>query len=193
MISLTNGFRLDIQWWLDILPRWNGVSLFPDDEWISPENFEVDASLKGHGCYYNGSYYSQAWSSNEIKASRRSKRESIPYLELLAIAFACTTFGNAWRGMRILCHSDCEGAVAALNARRAYTPDMQNLLRTIGTIAIHYDFDIRARHIPGLLNVRADPLSRLDIKSFLLQVSSGKDLRQVRPAPLPSNISNLLS
>ena len=117
----------------------------------------------------------------------------LPYLELRAIAYACTTFGKTWRGARILCHSDCEGAVAALNARRAYTPDMQSLLRIIGSIAIHYDFDIRAQHIPGLSNVRADPLSRLDLTSFLLQVSHGKELQQVHPVPLPSNTSNLLS
>ena len=156
-----------------------GISLFSDDEWISPDNFEVDASLKGHGCYYNGTYYSQAWSTEELNASRRSKRESMPYLELRAIGYACATFGEKWRGTRILCLSDCEGAVAALNAKRAHTPDMQCLLRIIGTLAIRYDFDIRARHVPGLLNIRADPLSCLDLTSFLLQVSPGKDLSQV--------------
>jgi len=193
MITLTNNFRSDIKWWLDILPRWNGISLFSDDEWISPDNFEVDASLRGHGCFYNGSYYSQAWSFEELQASRRSKRESMPYLELRAVAFACSTFGDKWRGSKILCFSDCEGAVATLNTKRARTPDMQNLLRTIGTIAIRCDFDIRARHIPGLLNVRADPLSRLDINSFLLQVSLGKELQRVHPVPLPSNDCNHLS
>ena len=70
---------------------------------------------------------------------------------------------------------------------------MQSLLRTIGTIAIRFDFDIRGSHIPGLLNVRADPLSRLDTNTFLLQVSRGKDLQQVHPAPLPSCDGNLPS
>ena len=25
--------RKDIQWWLDFLPTWNGISIFPDDNW----------------------------------------------------------------------------------------------------------------------------------------------------------------
>ena len=93
MISLTKGFRLDIKWWVDILPTWDGVSLFLDEEWRSPADFEVDAPLMGHSCYFNGSYYSQAWSSQDSEASRRQKRESMPNLELLAIAYACVTFG----------------------------------------------------------------------------------------------------
>ena len=112
MISLTKGFRLDISWWLYVLPNWNGVSMFSNDEWVSPANFEVDASLLGHGCFYDGFYYSQAWSPCELLDARRFKRESMPYLELLAIAFACSTFGSRWRGTKVLCRSDCEGAVA---------------------------------------------------------------------------------
>ena len=86
-------------------------------------------------------------------------------------------------------HSDCEGAVAALNGKRAH-PICEAYFGQ--SVAIRFDFDIRARHIPGLLNVRADPLSRLDTNSFLLQVSLGKDLRRVHPAPLPLSDGNLL-
>ena len=82
MISLTNSFRLDIQWWSDILPRWSGIFLFADDAWISPENFEVDASLKGHGCYYNGLFYSQAWSSMHLVVPSASRYPISNYARL---------------------------------------------------------------------------------------------------------------
>jgi hypothetical protein len=188
-IRLNNEFRLDIKWWLSVLPAWNGISFFYDDEWVEPPEFEVGASLKGHGCYNFPFYYSEPWSSSELAEAARHQRASMPYLELLAIARACATFSHLWLGKRILCRSDCEPASSALSGKYPRSPDMQRLIRIIGVIALRSNFDIRVKHIPTLNNIRADPLSRLDISLFAHQVGTNfKRLSRIQAAPLPSSI-----
>ena len=188
-IRLNVEFRLDIKWWLFVLPTWNGISFFYDDEWVEPPEFEVDASLKGHGCYNFPFYYSEPWSPLELVEAARDKRVSMPYLELLAIARACATFSHLWSGKRILCRSDCEPASSALSSKYSRSPQMQRLIRIIGVMALRSNFDLRVKHIPTLNNVRADPLSRLDISLFASQVGSNlKRLSRIQAAPLPLSI-----
>ena len=193
-INLNTGFRLDIAWWLNVLPSWNGISLFYDDEWTEPLEFEVDASLVGHGCFYHPFYYSQAWSSEELLEAQREQQASMPYLELLAIARACSTFGSKWAGKRILCRSDCEPASSALSKKYSKVPQLQHLIRLIGVLALSHNFDIRVKHIASLHNIRADPLSRLRLDLFDVQVAAYlHELSQIHPAPLPTSTYELPS
>ena len=186
-INLNQGFRLDIAWWQHVLPSWNGVSVFFDDEWHEPDQFEVDASTLGYGCYYFPFFYSEPWSAEERLEAQRSTRDSMPHLELLAIARA--TFGKSWCGRRILCRSDCLPACTALTKKYSPSAPMQRLIRIIGMLALQFNFDIRVLHIQSLHNTRADPLSRLDLTSFRLQVGSDfKRLSRIHPLALPSSI-----
>lgn len=91
----------------------------------------------------------------------------MPYLELRSIAYACATFGCHWAGRKVLCRSDCKAAIDALNSKYSCVPRMQHLIRCIGTFCLRYNFDIRASHIPGLSNIHADLLSRLDVDKWL--------------------------
>jgi hypothetical protein len=63
---------------------------------------------------------------------------------------------------------------------------MQRLIRIIGVLALRFNFDIRVKHIPTLHNIRADPLSRLDLDVFARQVGQNfKRLSRIQAAPLP--------
>ena len=119
-IRISMGMRLDIQWWLDVLPSWPGIFLFYDSAWSPLDYFEVDASLVGHGCFWFPHWYSAPWSEIELKDAFVSKRVSLPYLELRAIAYACATFGSHWARKKIQCRSDCLGAINVLNNK--YSP-----------------------------------------------------------------------
>ena len=187
-INLNRGFQLDIAWWRHVLPSWDGVSFFFDDDWHEPDQFEVDASSRGYGCFYHPFYYSEPWSPFDLSEAQRDSRESMPYLELLAIARACATFCDKWTGKRILCRSDCLPASVALTKKYSPSPPMQRLIRVIGILALRHSFDIRVLHIESLKNIRADPLSRLDMFSFMCQVGPAfSKLSRVRPAELPSS------
>jgi hypothetical protein len=170
-VTLPLDFYSEIAWWRDTLTEWSCTSLFYDADWSDQSllSFEVDASMLGQGCWFQPNWYSSAWSPEQLEIAQRESRVSMPFLELYAIATACATFAHHWCRLKIICRSDCEPACAALNKR--YSPDagMQSLIRSIGQLACKHNFDIRVVHIPGLLNIRADPLSRLDVPRFHVQ------------------------
>ncbi len=48
--EVSEEFRLDVKWWLNFLPEYNGVSLIPVSEWASVDSIlESDACLSGCG------------------------------------------------------------------------------------------------------------------------------------------------
>jgi hypothetical protein len=189
-VKLTGGFRADLSWWVDVLSDWKGISLFYDSHWISSSSlgFEVDASRKGHGAWANPAWYSQPWSAAELAAADRAKDLSMPFLEALGIAYGCATFGHLWSGRMIYCLSDCKPAEQAINARYSRDSGIRQIIRAIGRIACRFNFDLRLKHIAGLQNVRADPLSRLDIPAFLRQAPSRAVSSRV-PASRPPDLT----
>lgn len=170
-INLSESFRADMSWWYTVIEEWTGISLFYEVRWVDSSDlgFEVDASRKGHGAYSTNGWYSCAWSDDELEAAERSKDLSMPFLESLAIAYGCATFGHLWSGKKIYCLSDCQPAEMAINARYSRDAGLRQIIRSIGRLACRFNFDLRVRHIEGLKNVRADPLSRLDVTGFLKQ------------------------
>ena len=168
IVKLGDAFRADMQWWFDVVNEWKGRSLFYDLRWTTSESigFEVDASRLGHGACCQTAWYSRQWSSEELTRAQRKLDISMPFLEALAIAYACATFGQHWGGKLILCRSDCEPAMHAINSRYSRDSDLRLVIRSIGVLACRFGFDLRVEHVPGLLNVRADPLSRLNIPAF---------------------------
>ena len=64
VIRFPRECQLDLQWWLDFLPTWNGVYFFDLPEWVPLADFELssDASgKKGFGVYNNGAWFYRAW------------------------------------------------------------------------------------------------------------------------------------
>lgn len=193
-VRLSLGLRLDIQWWLDVLPSWPGISLFYESSWAHLVSFEVDASILGHGCFWFPKWYSAPWSTTELVDAFVDTRVSMPYLELRAIAYACATFGHLWSRKKILCKSDCKSAVDVLNSKYSRIPRMQMLVRIIGVCCLSHNFDIRATHISGLLNINADPLSRLCPDSWLFdQAPIGTDALPTQWLDLPSTTYEIAS
>jgi hypothetical protein len=58
--------------------------------------------------------------------------------------------------------------VSIVNTGTSRCPLVMNLVRQLFDIAVFNDFDIRLKHIPGMHNIAADRLSRLDVKGFRL-------------------------
>ena len=162
-----------MQWWHTAIVQWNGISVFYDDRWIESAEigFEVDASRVGHGAWSNPDWYSAAWSPRELAAAQRNADISMPFLEALALAYACATFGHRWKGRCIVALSDCAPAVFAINKRYSRDASLCAIIRSIGLLACKFQFDLRVRHIAGVLNTRADSLSRLRIDDFVAQES----------------------
>ena len=58
-IYLNSSARADFQWWLDFLPRWDGVSLFPEEHWSDADHLHLFTDASGtHGF---GACFGRAW------------------------------------------------------------------------------------------------------------------------------------
>ena len=75
--------------------------------------------------------------------------------------------------------SDNESVVHVINKQTAKDTKMLGLLRAMVLICLRNNIFFRARHIPGVKNVLADSLSRLQVDKFHT-LSRGMD-----PTPTP--------
>ena len=88
-LRLNKECRLDLQWWNQFLPVWNGISFFDLPDWAPVPNFELatDASGSlGFGAYHQGEWFSAAWLPSQQPLG-------MAYKELYPILIACHICG----------------------------------------------------------------------------------------------------
>ena len=186
--TLHPDVRADVAWWYHSLAQWNGVGILYDLEWTASTKLELhtDACTTGYGALCGTQWFQGLWTTDQLAAARRTDRESMPFLELLALVLAAATWGPSWGGRRILFHCDCQPVVQAAGKLSSAQPDMHHLIRQLHSIAARYGFDFRVEHIAGAVNVSADALSRYAMPAFRAASPSAAQLPSpVASLPLP--------
>ena len=113
----------------------------------------TDASNEGWGAHLDQNSTKGLWSDRE-------KRLHINVLELKAVSLALRDFKNQCQNQTVLVATDNSTVVAYINKQGGtHSAEMCALLWKIMTWCHHYHITLKARHIPGCLNVMAD-LSR---------------------------------
>ena len=93
--------------------------------------------------------------------SDREKRLHINVLGLKAVSLALRSFKDQRQNQTVLVATDNSIVVAYINKQGGtHSAEMCALLWKIMTWCHHYQITLKARHIPGCLNVMADLLSR---------------------------------
>ena len=160
-IQLSSQFKKDIDWWLKIMPRFNGISVIPQS-WTGPNKiFSTDAFLLAMG----------GWSSGEYRMSefpsyfRISLKLDINELEALAVMIGLNIWAYKAEGQKILIQCDNLPTVNIINSGKTQNNFVQNILREICYICAVNDCSVRVIHIPTKQNRIADFLSRVKIHS----------------------------
>ena len=100
-IHLTQDFFKDIQWFVNFLPRFNGLS-FIDKEYIeNSETLCIDASLTGVGGVWGNRVYASpiiGIPGFELK---------IVHLEIINVLIAIRVWANLWQHKNITFRCDC--------------------------------------------------------------------------------------
>ena len=160
-ITLTPEFQLDVQWWLQYLPQWNGVSLFPQSHWVS--NIELhlftDSSDQVAAGYFNGAWFIVpfAYEFFELRST------SINWRELFAIVVAAETFGKYWNSKRIMFHCDNMCVVEVIKSGTCRSDRIMDLVHKLFFICAKHDFEVS---MCTKDNDIADALSRLQFERF---------------------------
>lgn len=170
-VRIDDDARDDLRWWKRFIGEWNGVTMLPTEPFFNPPPVQcdptapkaqlyTDACRTGYGCVFGRKWFAGRWTEPELAAAMRRSDVSMPYLELLAILLAVTTFAPELTGRRVVLWSDCQPAVDAVNSGTCAAPELMRLVRHVLYTAATARFAIQLRHIAGVANTAADLLSR---------------------------------
>ena len=149
------GFRKDLRWFSRRLEHYTGSSVIPD--WAAPtEHCYTDASTSGGG----GGLWRQHWFATDEWRGALDADLHIDEYELMAVAWACATFGPHWRRKTVQFHVDNEVVRGILLSRSSRSPRLMYWLRCIFALEEAYGFTSTSTRIPGVANVGADAVSR---------------------------------
>ena len=152
IIPLPRSLHPHLQWWLEENNVLQGQPLHPIRHALQ---IFTDASKEGWGAYLNEFTARGSWSVPESKLH-------INYLELKAVFLALKEFQNLCVNKIVLVATDNTTVVAYINKEGGMrSGPLCALLWRILTWCSQRQVTLKARHIPGRLNVIADKLSRL--------------------------------
>ena len=151
LIRLSQESIADVRWWIDRSNLTRGSPLRPP----SPsKHLFTDASLEGWGAHLDFKELSGVWDPP-------FNSWHINSLELEAVRLALCHWASLLRGQVVLVATDNSTVVSYVN-KQGGTRSL-TLCRQVRSLLLwcwDNDIQVRARHIPGKLNVLADSLSR---------------------------------
>ena len=151
LLPWTEAIAAHLDWWQNPSNVMKGADLHPKDHNIL---LFTDASNEGWGAHLDQNSTKGLWSDRE-------KRLHINVLELKAVSLALRDFKDQCQNQTMLVTTDNSTVVACINKQGGtHSAEMCALLWKIMTWCHHYHITLKARHIPGCLNVMADLLSR---------------------------------
>ena len=156
-----HGLKPTQERWLklqDLMKTCFDCKMFDVSNWVASLNGEDGPggtpSDKGWGSHLEQSSTKGLWSDQE-------KRLHINVLELKAVSLALRRFKDQCQNQTVLVATENSTVVAYINKQGGtHSAEMCALLWKIMTWCHHYHITLKARHIPGCLNVMADLLSR---------------------------------
>ena len=153
----------DLRWWRDVLVT---DSLAATASFGRPAegpanlppvvHVYTDASGHGWGAVFpeRGEWISGPWTREERSSS------STAMWEAMAILFAAATWGRLATGGYLVVHSDSMACVRGFTHLRCANERMYMTLRVLSVMQMRGGYRLLYEHIPGVLNVTADALSR---------------------------------
>lgn len=150
-VLLTKEAKQDLLRWRSAVAGWNGAPL---GHKLVEAQVETDASSWAWGAIYQNLEASGQWTKQV--ASQHSN-----YRELLAIFMGLLSFKDLLRGLHVQILSDNVTSVAYLNQLGGPSQEMTMLTTTIWEVARQNGITLTARHLSGVLNGRADRMSRV--------------------------------
>ena len=153
LLPWTETISAHLDWWQNPSNVMRVADLHPKDHSIQ---LLRDASNEGWGAQLDQSSTKGLWSNRE-------KRLHINILELKAVSLALRSFKDQCQNQNSA-SSNRQLNIGSLHKKQGgtHSAELCALLWKIMTWYHHYHITLKARHIPGCLNVMADLLSRLN-------------------------------
>jgi hypothetical protein len=190
-IRVNRGMREDFKMWLMFLDCFNGSCIFPKLFWSS--NFDIHlytdaagnpdlgcaAFLKPRWIYFQ---WPESWIPSGVF-------KDLTFLELVPIILAFITWGEEFKGQKVLLYTDNLSLVSVLNKCSSKSARVMQLVRPLVLHKMLINTQFKAKHILGCNNSIADALSRKDFVRFQRLVPDALP----KPDPIPEAFKSLIS
>ena len=173
--------RADLETWYQFLSEYNGRSFFLLDAVHTDRALQLytDSSKTiGYGAVLGAEWLYGAWPDDW-------KAYDITFLELYPIVLSSILWGSCFSNRTIEFHTDNLALVSIINKCSSRKPHIMLLVRALVKSMLRFNFVFYAIHIPGVLNVLADALSRDQIGLFRSLHKEAADL----PLRVPKHLS----
>jgi hypothetical protein len=142
--------------------KFHGSTPFNVDIPLMTHEFATDACLVGGAGHYKQDWFYTSWSEDFPQLSNAN----INVLELKTVLVAAKRWGPLWRGSHVLVRSDNFATVAAINNTTTRSSELLVIVKELFWLSVEHNFRLSAKHLPGILNVFSDHLSRMhDVSS----------------------------
>ena len=155
MIRLGGAFYRDLAWFVALFSSFNKSPSFQIVGSEGDRHAWIDASLTGIGAVWDNKAYAES-----IPHSIR-KGHSIVHYEMYNAVVMIKHWAKEWQGSVVHVHRDNMAVVQCINSLRANDEFLGVCIRNLLMEAAQYNIHIRAHHVAGIDNTRADALSRL--------------------------------
>ncbi len=177
---LSGEFRKDLAWWRAFMGVYNGVSVIPEQVWSYP-----DASLATDACPSGcGGHCGEEFFHTRFPVSILNQALHINALECLGVIVAVKMWGRRLSGLKIRLYCDNMVTVSVINSGKARDSFLLSCLRELCFWCARYECCVRAVHLAGVTNRKADCLSRWHLSPSharqFFQLCRGQDLKEVK-------------
>ncbi|KAK3096561.1 hypothetical protein FSP39_001295 [Pinctada imbricata] len=185
-IRVSESMKDDLKAWLEFFTNYHGITVMPDQLWISTEQLEffTDSSggkYRGFSIYFQGHWAYATWPSSWVDSGLM---RNITFLELLPVVTAVIIWGQYLENKKVVFHIDNLSVVQIINKKSSKDPCIMRLIRKLVICTLHRNILIRAEHIPGIFNDIADAISRCQWDKFRRLAPQADP----RPTPVPQEI-----
>ena len=159
-VRVNKHVKQDLTVWRHFLDHYNGTTLLLDYVWLSNQDLQLftDASTTiGFGGVFGCKWFHGTWSD-------RYRGSNIAILELYPICLALHLWAKLLTNKCLTINSDNMSVVYVLNSFTSKENSIMILLRKLALITMTHNILIRARHLPGSLNLLTDLLSRKQVQ-----------------------------
>ena len=154
-VEVTEQFQRDVQFFLDLLPIFNGRRMMGKQLLPYQHQVELDDCLSGCGAVAGDHFYAARFPESVTGAGH-----TIAHLELLNVVVALKMWSDRWAGWTVQIYCDNLNSVYVLQSGRSRDSFMQACAREVFLVTAAGDKDIQVCHRPGLSMIWADALSR---------------------------------
>ena len=164
--NIPDGVKLDVQWWIDLAPLYNGVTLITEAQFSDADSImSSDSCLTGGGAFMEGAYIT--W---QYPPEVREKATDINQLEFLMLLIATKVWSHKLHRKKFVVNCDNKNTVLAINSGASKDPTMQLCLRELHKTTALISCELQARFISGKSNRISDHLSRVQLhKKHLIE------------------------